>query len=333
MDRAVSGVMRREVSLRGAAGLFHMPYAKLKNRVNIIKKQNASGQEVKTKCAGYPTVFSVEEEKDLTARLKDLAGRRFGCTPEQICRAAFLFANMKGINHAWGKDTVCAGKDWFSAFLTRNGDIAVRKPEGLSRARAQGLNHKAVDDYFDLYRNMCTELNICDKPHLIFNVDETGFPLNNVPPKIVIAKGVRDVIKFTSAERGENVTVVACCSASGAFIPPFLFSRGFSPSKHTTIKRQLTLCTTILILQSQNLVSESFSPQLGEKAPQLGTLSKILSAQACILLTLTLFPKTNFYPLHTFYMIQTTPCQKALIRAHPKNINLQDHQLYSRLPS
>ena len=136
MDRAVSGVMRREVSLRGAAGLFQIPYSTLKNRVNTIKKQNASVKEVKTKSAGHPTVFSVEKEKDLTARLKDLAGRGFGCAPEQIRRAAFLFANMKGINHPWGKDTKCAGKDWFSAFLTRNGDIAVRKPEGLSRARA-----------------------------------------------------------------------------------------------------------------------------------------------------------------------------------------------------
>ena len=162
----------------------------------------------------------------MTARLMDLAGRGFGCAPERIRRAEFLFANMKGINHPWGKDTMCAGKDWFSAFLTRNGDIAVRKPEGLSRARAQGLNHKAVDGYFDLYRNLCTELNICDKPHLIFNMDETGFSLNNAPPKIATAKGVRDVIKFTSAERGENVTVVACCSASGVFIPPFVIFKG-----------------------------------------------------------------------------------------------------------
>jgi hypothetical protein len=38
---------------------------------------------------------------------------------------------MKGTNHPWGKDIKCAGKDWFSA-LKRNGDIALRKKEGLS---------------------------------------------------------------------------------------------------------------------------------------------------------------------------------------------------------
>jgi hypothetical protein len=38
MDQVVAGVMRREVSLRGAAGLFQIPYSTRKDRVNIIKK-------------------------------------------------------------------------------------------------------------------------------------------------------------------------------------------------------------------------------------------------------------------------------------------------------
>jgi hypothetical protein len=84
--------------------------------------------------------------KASTARLKDLAGRVFGCIPEQIRRAAFLFANLKGINHCWGKDTMCAGKDWFSASLKTNGEMALRKPEGLSRARAQEMNNKTVEN-------------------------------------------------------------------------------------------------------------------------------------------------------------------------------------------
>jgi hypothetical protein len=40
-------------------------------------------------------------------------------------------------------------------------------------------------------------------------MDETGRPFNNVPPKIVNRKGFRDVMKLTSAERGDKVITVA----------------------------------------------------------------------------------------------------------------------------
>ena len=62
----------------------------------------------------------------------------------QIRRGAFLFANLKGINHSRGKDTTCARKDWFSASLKTNGDMALRMPEGLSRAKTQEMNNKTV---------------------------------------------------------------------------------------------------------------------------------------------------------------------------------------------
>ena len=88
------------------------------------------------------------------------------------------------------------------------------------------MNKKAIEDYFSLYKNLCEKLNISDKPHLIFNMDESGLPLNNAPGKIVATKGSREVVKLTSVERGENVTLVACCSASGVFIPPFVIFKG-----------------------------------------------------------------------------------------------------------
>jgi hypothetical protein len=50
-------------------------------------------------------------------------------------------------------------------------------------------------------------------------------------------------------------------------------------------------------------------------------LSKVLSAHACILLTLPLFPKTNFYPLHTFYKIQANSLSEG---AH--NIASENHK-------
>jgi hypothetical protein len=171
---------------------------------------NALEKQVITKSAGHSTVFNVEEENHLAARLNDLARRDFGCTSNQIRRAAFVFANNRGISHPWDKEEMSAAEDWFAGFKKINDDIALRKPEGLSKARAQGMNKKAGEDYFVLYQNLRTELHIHKKLQLIFSMDETGFPLNNIPPKIVATKEAREVVKFTNVERGENVTAVAC---------------------------------------------------------------------------------------------------------------------------
>jgi hypothetical protein len=64
---------------------------------------NALGKQVITKSAGHPTVFDLEEENHKAARLKYLARRGFGCTSNQIRRAAFMFANNRGISHPWDK--------------------------------------------------------------------------------------------------------------------------------------------------------------------------------------------------------------------------------------
>jgi hypothetical protein len=64
-----------------------------------MKIHNALRNQVITKSAGHPTVFDMEEENHLAARLKDLARRGFGCTSNQIRRAAVMFANNRGISH------------------------------------------------------------------------------------------------------------------------------------------------------------------------------------------------------------------------------------------
>jgi hypothetical protein len=60
---------------------------------------------------------------------------------------------MKSINYPWDKDKIFPGKDWFSGFLKRN-YIALRKPEGLSRERAQVTNQKAVANFF-IFTEIC----------------------------------------------------------------------------------------------------------------------------------------------------------------------------------
>jgi hypothetical protein len=62
----------------------------------------------------------------------------------------------------------------------------------------------------------------------------------------------------------------------------------YSPSIHTIIKRQQTSYTTIQMLQSRNLVSGNFPPQLGKKVQHLETLPKVLSVRSHILVSFLL---------------------------------------------
>lgn len=55
-------------------------------------------------------------------------------------------------------------------FLNINGDIAVKEPEGLSMARAQKLNNKAVYDFFFYLCEICARHSISVTNHALFSI-------------------------------------------------------------------------------------------------------------------------------------------------------------------
>ena len=61
----------------------------------------------------------------------------------------------------------------------------------------------------------------------IYNMDETGVrSTTSKPPKILSTKGKKQVGVISSAERGQLTTVICCCNAAGAYLPPFfIFAR------------------------------------------------------------------------------------------------------------
>jgi hypothetical protein len=92
--------------------------------------------------------LSVEEERGLAFGLKELAGRCFRCIKNQIRGAEFEFANNRNMSHLYGRNKIPVDKGWYASFMKINDSIALRKPENLCRARAQGTNGKAVEIKF-----------------------------------------------------------------------------------------------------------------------------------------------------------------------------------------
>lgn len=114
-----------------------------------------------------------------------------------------------------------AGKVWLDSFMRRNSELSVRKAEEISRARTEGMNRQEVAHYFQLLTKLVIDNNLQDKPGNIWNADEIGTQLNNKPGHVIAIKGSKDVHLVTSSEKGETITVLACCNAEGQFLPPY----------------------------------------------------------------------------------------------------------------
>ena len=65
--------------------------------------------------------------------------------------------------------------------------------------------------------------NVTNNPHLIFNCDETGLPLEFKPSKVVGRKGIRSVYSVTSGKKGQ-VTLLVCANTASRRTKHFIAS-------------------------------------------------------------------------------------------------------------
>ncbi|KAK6176283.1 hypothetical protein SNE40_014594 [Patella caerulea] len=148
----------------------------------------------------------------------------YGLTTTDVRKLAYEIAEQSGIPHPFKSETKKAGKDWLSGFLKRNPDLSVRHPQATSLSRAIGFNKPKVDQFFTLYHDVLNQHKFVSSQ--IWNMDETGITNVQKPGNIIATKGVRQVSKMTSGERGSTVTVICAMSAAGVHIPPmFIFPR------------------------------------------------------------------------------------------------------------
>jgi len=74
-------------------------------------------------------------------------------------------------------------------------------------------------------------MNLIAKPSQIFNSDETGATIVDKPSKVVAHIGRHNVPSLTSADKGKTHTVLACVSANGQVLLPFMVHRRKQPDQ------------------------------------------------------------------------------------------------------
>ena len=110
---------------------------------------------------------------------------------------------------------------WYYRFMSRQNHLVLRKGDPIANIRMNYLSKKIMNDYFEKLKKTMEENNLMNNPSQIYSVDKTSMPLDHHPPKVVAVKGQKKVRSRMSGNKSQ-VTVIACVSATGHALPPFV---------------------------------------------------------------------------------------------------------------
>ena len=211
MQQAMDAVRDRRCTIREAAVTYEVPKSTLGDRISGRVQMGAK--------SGPPTYLTPHEERELVDFLIGCAQIGFACTRRQVMSLVRAAMVKKGREDA----PITSG--WWDSFMRRHPQVTLRAPEKLAYVGAIMGNREVIEAYFNLLEETLTKNGIMDNPGVIFNIDETGMPLEHKPEKAVAQKGVRNVTALTSGNK-TNITVIACGSAAGQVIPPMVLFQG-----------------------------------------------------------------------------------------------------------
>ncbi|XP_018372741.1 PREDICTED: tigger transposable element-derived protein 6-like [Trachymyrmex cornetzi] len=213
LKSAIYAVKVNGMKIRAAGRKFNISESTLRKR---LKESSTSHVPL-----GRKPTFTVDEEKELTNHILNLAKLFYGLTSHQLRRIAFDFAEAKHVNHTFNKTIQLAGKDWLYQFLQRNSEIKLRQPKGTSLNRINAFNKEEITRFFSNLQEVMEKYRF--PPNRIFNMDKMCITLiKKKCPKIYGAKGIERIGTATSGERRRTVTTVFCMNASGTYIPPMI---------------------------------------------------------------------------------------------------------------
>ena len=199
MTLAIKAIIEDGMSIRGAAEHYGVPKSTLGDRI--------SGRVLPGAKSGPNTYLTSEEEEELANFLCRTALVGHARTRKEVLAIVNRILSSRGNNKE-------VSPGWWAAFLARHPKLSLRTPATLSISRANATDLVVIDNYFDELERALKENGLTDKPCQIFNIDETGMPLDPSPLKVVTWRGHKNPAQVSSGSKGQ-VTVVGCVCPCG----------------------------------------------------------------------------------------------------------------------
>ena len=111
-------------------------------------------------------------------------------------------------------------RGWWQRFCERNKQLCHRTAVPFLVQRAIATDADVLDRYFSMLMETFTENGVLNRASQIYNCDETGLPLGAYNNRVVAKVGSNPCCITTNTKT--QVTVLACVSAAGITMPPFV---------------------------------------------------------------------------------------------------------------
>ena len=205
---AMAAVQNKGSSINRSAKLFGVPLSTLKDRL--------SGRVVHGVKPGPVPYLSPEEEDEVVDYVLDACAIGYGKTRRQLKCIVENVAIEKDILRG---SHVTDG--WLTRFKQRHPRMSLRCGDATAHIRMTAVSEENMLHYFSLLKNCLEENDLINHPERIYNMDETGVPLDPKPPKVFCQKGQKKV-RYSSSGNKSQITVLGCANATGQAMPPFI---------------------------------------------------------------------------------------------------------------
>ena len=219
MQMAIAAVEQQEMTIRRAAICYGIAPSTLHDRISGKVKDGATW--------GVVPYLTRQEEEEFASFLGCCADIGYAHSLPQVLALAQQIVDCKGIN-------TMVTRGWWKRFCQRNPQLSHRTAVPLSVARAMATDEHVIDRYFEMLMDTLSNNGLMHKPMQLYNCDETGMPLGAYHHKVVAQAGSNPTC-ITSNSSKSQVTVLACVSATGVAMPPFVIFQRKTMNQELTI--------------------------------------------------------------------------------------------------
>ena len=233
MSAAITAYKMGGISLYGAAKQYNVPMMTLSDRIHW----KVSTDPV----VGHPTVLSKEEEDSLVNYIKYMHERKFAVDRTQVMMLAWAIdLKREEVKRRFGNTGPTL--KWWRCFRDRHKELSLRKVEAIDRGRAANAKEDIIQEYFDVLEDTMRKNDLLDKPHLLFNCDESALVLNKLAKKVLVPRKSKHCHTIATANT-QHVSVLCCISAAGSTLPPLIvFSKGLPAGRNFQSEGPVNAC-------------------------------------------------------------------------------------------